>query len=260
MAVHGRALIDVAERAPPHGAVRAGLDPHRRRDRVARPGHRVEHPDPSHQVIHRSRLGDAPDPLAQGGGHLAQLTRAVAEHAGAGLGAGDQISQRPQLGSQFRHGGTALQQLVRHPGGRTAGTIGSRHLGPDARASGQRPLTHRTTSPRHDTQGSIHDPPGGATGRTRRLAGRAASYRWQQGSLVTRGRPSQRAGGSAPASPAAAREPPPGRCIVAGWRSGRVARLAANGHSRPAAPSHTEPHNACSDGTSSLACHHPATL
>ena len=36
--------------------------------------------------------------------------------------------------------------------------------------------------------------------------------------------------------------------------------MAANGHRHPATPSHTRPRNACSDGTSSLVRHHPATL
>jgi hypothetical protein len=36
--------------------------------------------------------------------------------------------------------------------------------------------------------------------------------------------------------------------------------MAANGHRHLATPSHIRPRNACSGGTSSLACHHPATL
>jgi hypothetical protein len=36
--------------------------------------------------------------------------------------------------------------------------------------------------------------------------------------------------------------------------------MAANGHRRPATPSHTEPRNTCSGGTSSHVCHRPATL
>ena len=79
-------------------------------------------------------------------GAFAQPPRAVAEHVSAGLGAGDQISQRPQLGSRFRHGGAAVQQVVRHLDGRKAGIAGSRHLGADAPASGQRPVTHQPTS------------------------------------------------------------------------------------------------------------------
>ena len=94
--------------------------------------------------------GNAPDALAQGGGHVAQPPRAVAEHIGADLGAGDQIRQRPQLGSQFCHGGAAVQQLVRHLDGRKTGITGSRHLGAEAPAPGQRPVTHRPTS--YDTQ------------------------------------------------------------------------------------------------------------
>jgi hypothetical protein len=115
VAVYGRALIGVAERAPPLGAILADLDPHRRRDRVARPDRRIEHPDTAHQVVHRSRLRSTPDALAQGGPLCA-----AAEHVGAGLGAGDEIGQRPQLGSQFRHSGAAIQQLLRHLDGRKA--------------------------------------------------------------------------------------------------------------------------------------------
>jgi hypothetical protein len=65
---------------------------------------------------------------------------------GAGLGAADQVSQRPQLGSQFRYGGAAVQQLVRYLDGRKTGITGSRHLGAGAPATGQRPVTHRPTS------------------------------------------------------------------------------------------------------------------
>jgi hypothetical protein len=35
--------------------------------------------------------------------------------------------------------------------------------------------------------------------------------------------------------------------------------MAANGHRRPATPSHTKPRDTWSDGTSSHVCHHPAT-
>jgi hypothetical protein len=65
-------------------------------------------------------------------------------------------------------------------------------------------------------------------------------------------------------SPAAASRSRGGLRRTAAFRgfakAGEVAQLAANGHRRPAKPSHSGPRNMLSDGTSSPVCHHPATL
>jgi len=55
--------------------------------------------------------------------------------------------------------------------------------------------------------------------------------------------------------------PSPGGCIPAGSHDrGGSPNGSLSGSQRPQSPSHTQPRNTCSDGTSSHVRHHPATL
>ena len=127
--------------------------PHRRRDRVARPDHRIEHPDPAHQVIHRSRLGNASDALAQGGGHFAQPPRAVAEHVGP---ASVRVTRSASARSSAPSSATAARRSSIPPSPRRPESRHHRLPAPGRRApaSGQRPLTHRPLTHRPTSHGT----------------------------------------------------------------------------------------------------------